>query len=181
MVLEPLHLRGWAALGAALVLAAAAEAKPRPPAAEATAVEIPRQDPRRCRGQPVLKPLEPLTIVTARGPARLKVEMADTPLKREYGLMCRRSLAADRGMLFDFGAPSENVAFWMRNTLIGLDIVYIRPDGRVLSVARNAAPLDETPIGAGGVVRAVLEIPANRAAELGIQPGDRIVHRIFTP
>lgn len=141
--------------------------------------EIGRQDPAHCAGQPVLRPLQPLTIVTARGPAKFMVEMADTPTKREYGLMCRTSLAPDRGMLFDFHVPSDDIAFWMRNTLIGLDIVYIRPDGTILSIARNAAPLDETPIPAGGTIRAVLEIPAGRAAQLGLRPGDKVLHRIF--
>ena len=102
-----------------------------------------------------------------------------TPTQQEYGLMCRKALAPDRGMLFDFGGPTDNVGFWMRNTLIGLDIVYIRPDGTILSIARNAAPLDENPIPAGGTIRAVLEIRAGRAAELGLQPGDKVEQRIF--
>ncbi|HEV2531576.1 DUF192 domain-containing protein [Phenylobacterium sp.] len=164
--------RSLIGLAAALALGACAA----PPAARA---EIGRQDPDHCQGQAVLKPLQPLAIQTARGPARFMVEMADTDLKREYGLMCRKALAPDRGMLFDFGAATENVAFWMRNTLIGLDIIYIRPDGTILSIARQAPPLDENPIPAGGVIRAVLELPGGRAAQLGIQPGDRVDHRIF--
>jgi uncharacterized membrane protein (UPF0127 family) len=88
-------------------------------------------------------------------------------------------LAADRGMLFDFQAPTDDVAFWMRNTLIPLDIVFIRPDGRVLSIARDAKPLDETPLPAGGTIRGVLELAGGRAAEIGLMPGDRVVHRIF--
>ena len=150
-------------------------------AAPAVQAEIPRQSAGRCEGQPVLTPLQPLSIATARGAARFMVEFADTEQKREFGLMCRKALAPDRGMLFDFGAPSQDVAFWMRNTLIGLDIVYIRPDGTILSIARQARPLDENPIPAGGTIRAVLEIPAGRAAELGLQPGDRVSHRIFAP
>lgn len=164
--------RALAALGLALSLALGAV----PPAAQA---EIDRQDPGRCVGQPVLKPLQPLVIATAHGPARFEVEMADTPMKREYGLMCRTKLAPNRGMLFDFRVPSDDVAFWMRNTLIGLDIVYIRPDGTILSIARNARPLDETPIPAGGTIRAVLEIRAGRADQLGLKPGDKVSHRIF--
>jgi uncharacterized protein len=165
--------RGLVALSLALALGACLAP---PPAARA---EIGRQDPSHCKGQPVLAPLQPLSIVSGGRTARFTVEMADTPDKREYGLMCRTSLAPDRGMLFDFGGPSDDVAFWMRNTLIGLDLVYIRPDGRVLSIARNARPLDETPIPAGGAIRAVLEIPAGRAAQLGLQPGDKVRHRIF--
>jgi uncharacterized membrane protein (UPF0127 family) len=93
--------------------------------------------------------------------------------------MCRKLLAANRGMLFDFRKPTDDVAFWMRNTLIPLDIVFIRPDGRVLSIARNARPLDETPLPAGGRVRGVLELAGGRAAQIGLMPGDRVVHRIF--
>jgi uncharacterized membrane protein (UPF0127 family) len=144
------------------------------------ALAIPRQDPGHCEGQKVLAPLQPLSIVSkTKHTAKFMVEMADTPLEREYGLMCRTSLAPDRGMLFDFGQPSDDIAFWMRNTLIGLDIVYIAPNGTILSIARHAKPLDETPIPAGGAIRAVLEIPDGRAEQLGLQPGDKVVHRIF--
>jgi uncharacterized membrane protein (UPF0127 family) len=165
--------RGLTALGVAFALGSCARADPGPQ--DAAPAEIPRMAPGRCEGQPQLAPLQPLEIVTARGAADFKVEMADTPREREFGLMCRTSLAPDRGMLFDFGAPTDDVAFWMRNTLIGLDIVYIAPNGTVLSIARQAAPLDERPIPAGGTIRAVLEIGAGRAAELGIEPGDRVI------
>jgi uncharacterized membrane protein (UPF0127 family) len=157
---------GLLALAAALVLG--------PPASA-----LPRQDPAACRGQPELKPLQPLEIRTSNGPARFLVEFAGSDKTREYGLMCRRKLAPDRGMLFDFHRPVDGVAFWMRNTLIPLDIIFIRPDGKVLSIARNVRPLDESPVPAGGRIRAVLEIPAGRAAQLGILPGDRVNHRIF--
>lgn len=160
--------RGVLALGASLLLVPGALAE----------TEIPRQDPAHCVGQPEIKPLQPLKLVTSRGAYAFQVEYADTDRKREYGLMCRRSLAPDRGMLFDFKTP-QPTAFWMRNTLIGLDIVYIRADGRVLSIARNAAPLDETPLPSGGDVRAVLELAAGRAAQIGLLPGDKVVHRIF--
>lgn len=144
----------------------------------AWAQDIPRQDPAHCKGQPEIRPLQPLKLVTSRGTFAFKVEYAGNDREREYGLMCRRSLAPDHGMLFDFETP-QPTAFWMRNTLIPLDIVYIRPDGRVLSIARNAAPLDERPLPSGGEVRGVLEIPGGRAAEIGLMPGDRVVHRIF--
>jgi uncharacterized membrane protein (UPF0127 family) len=133
-----------------------------------------------CRvGQAEIKPLQPLALATAKGRYAFKVEDADTDRRREVGLMCRQILAPDRGMLFDFHKPTDDVAFWMRNTLIPLDIVFIRPDGRVLSIARNAHPLDDTPLPAGGTVRAVLEIAGGRAAEIGLLPGDRVQHRIF--
>jgi uncharacterized membrane protein (UPF0127 family) len=156
-----------------LVLALALAASP------VAAQQIPRMDPAHCTGQPEIKPLQPLEISTTKGPAKFMVEFADTEKTREYGLMCRKLVAPDRGMLFDFKGPVDNVAFWMRNTLIPLDIVYIRPDGTVLSIARNVPPLNENPVPAGGRIRAVLELASGRAAQLGILPGDRIVHRIF--
>ena len=136
-------------------------------------------DAAHCKGQPEIRPLQPLEIATSRGPARFMVEFADTDRTREYCLMCRKAVAPDRGMLFDFRGPVDGVAFWMRNTLIPLDIIYIRPDGTVLSIARNVPPLNENPVPAGGRIRAVLELASGRAAQLGILPGDRIVHRIF--
>lgn len=142
------------------------------------AVDLPRQDPANCRGQPVIQPLQPLEVVTPKGRARLMVEFADSERERAFGLMCRKAVAPDRGMLFDFGA-SQPLAFWMRNTLIPLDIIYIQADGRVLSIVRGARPLDERPLPSGGPARAVLELASGRAAQLGILPGDRILHRIF--
>jgi len=156
-----------------LILTAAAVAMPA-----CAAVDLARQDPAHCRGQPVIQPLQPLEVVTPKGRTRLLVEFADSDRERAYGLMCRKSVAPDRGMLFDFGT-SQPLAFWMRNTLIPLDIIYIKADGRVLSIVRGARPLDERPLPSGGPARAVLELAAGRAAQLGILPGDRIVHRIF--
>ena len=165
--------RGLLALVTALALSPAIA-----PEAAIARTPLPKSPPARCAPVQHLSPLQPLEIVTSRGRVRLQVEFADTPRTREVGLMCRRDLAPDRGMLFDFKA-SQDVAFWMRNTLIPLDMLFITADGRVLSIARNAQPLDETPIPAGGKVRAVLEIPGGRAAELGVLPGDRVLHRIF--
>lgn len=122
--------------------------------------------------------LEPLEIITGKGRASFQVEIAATPAQQRQGLMFRKSLAADRGMLFTYARP-QRAAFWMKNTLIPLDILYIAPDGRILSIARNARPHDETPIPSGGVILGVLEIAGGRAAQLGVLPGDRVVHRIF--
>ena len=132
-----------------------------------------------CIGNPELKPLRPLTVQTAKGEFRFLVEVADTERERELGLMCRRSLAPDRGMLFDFGRERPDAAFWMRNTLIPLDIIYIRRDGIVRSIIRNARPLDETPRPAGGPILGVLELAGGRAAQIGLQPGDRIDFPVF--
>jgi uncharacterized membrane protein (UPF0127 family) len=164
----PLGRRALIAAALALIAATAASAA-QPAAAAGTCTA----------GQPVLQPLQSLMLVTEKGRFAFKVEDADTFERRETGLMCRTALAPNRGMLFDFRQPSEDVAFWMKNTLIPLDIVFIRPDGRVLSIARNARPLDETPLPAGGEVRGVLEIAGGRAAQIGLMPGDKVLHRIF--
>jgi uncharacterized membrane protein (UPF0127 family) len=128
-------------------------------------------------GQRVLRQ-EPLEIVTVTGVHRFLVEMADNELRREIGMMCRTSEADGGGMLFQF-QTAQDVSFWMRNTLIPLDIIYIAADGRIVSIARNAVPLDETPIPSGGVITGVLELRGGRAAEIGAMPGDRVRQRIF--
>ena len=131
-------------------------------------------------GEPVCAAAKPETveIVTGRGRARFLVETAATRAQQERGLMFRKSLAPDRGMLFIYQRP-QPVAYWMKNTLIPLDIIYIAPNGRILSIVRNARPHDETPLPSGGLVLGVLEIAGGRAAQLGILPGDRVLHRIF--
>ncbi len=123
---------------------------------------------------------EPLEIRTQHGVRRFQVEIADTEQTRERGLMFRKAMAGDKGMLFDFKTP-QPVSFWMKNTLIPLDMVFITADGRILSIARNAVPMDETPIASGGDILGVLEIRGGRAAELGLEPGDRVRERIFHP
>ena len=122
--------------------------------------------------------VEPLEVATVRGVFHFKVEVADTDATREKGLMFRKALAADRGMLFDFKAPRP-VAFWMKNTLIPLDLLFIAPDGHVISIARNAVPLSEAPIPSGGATLGVLELRGGRAAEIGAEPGDMVRERIF--
>jgi len=123
-------------------------------------------------------PTEQLTIVTHHGPVRFTVEVADDDAERERGLMFRRSLPDNGGMLFDFQTP-ENAVFWMHNTLISLDIIFIGTDGRILNIADHATPMSDAPIPATGLTRGVLEIRAGRAEELGIRPGDRVQNRIF--
>ncbi len=122
--------------------------------------------------------VEPLMIATARGGFHFHVEIADNDASRERGLMFRKSLAADRGMLFDFKSP-QSVAFWMKNTLIPLDMLFIAPDGHIVSIARNAVPMSEAPIPSGGEVLCVLEVRGGRAAEIGAEPGDLVTERRF--
>lgn len=145
-------------------------------AAGPACAQLPRQDPKACRGQPVLTPLEPLQLRTDKGLSSFQVEIADSDREREYGLMCRKAMAPDRGMLFIFPQAAPQ-AFWMRNTLIPLDIIYIGADGKVVSITRNARPLDETPLPSAGPARYVLELAAGRAAQIGLLPGDRVLHR----
>lgn len=123
-------------------------------------------------------PTQPLTIATSKGVAHFTVEIADTDATRERGLMFRRKLGPREGMLFDFHTP-QTVSFWMKNTYIPLDMVFIAPDGRIVSIARNAVPFDETPIWSGGAVTGVLEIAGGRAAEVGAEPGDMVTARMF--
>jgi hypothetical protein len=114
----------------------------------------------------------PLTITSASGVHRFTVEVAATPGQQETGLMFVRSLAPDRGMIFPYDPP-QPVSFWMHNTLIPLDMVFIRADGTIARIA-TAKPLDDTPVPSGEAVAAVLEIAGGRAAQLGIVPGDRV-------
>ncbi len=118
--------------------------------------------------------VERLDIVTTAGVHHFKVEVADTPAARERGLMFRKRLAADHGMLFDFKKVQPGISFWMKNTLIPLDMVFIGEDGRIVSIARNATPLSETPIASAGPVLDVLELRGGRADEIEAAPGDRV-------
>jgi uncharacterized membrane protein (UPF0127 family) len=110
---------------------------------------------------------------TSKGNFPFTIEVADTPASREQGLMFRKSLAPNAGMLFDF-KTEQQVAFWMQNTLIPLDMLFIAADGTVKTIHANAKPMDTTPIPSGVPVRFVLEIPGGRAAEIGAKPGDRL-------
>jgi hypothetical protein len=116
---------------------------------------------------------EPLTIHSANGEHRFTVEVAATPDQQETGMMFRRSVAGDRGMIFPYDPPQE-VAFWMKNTLIPLDMIFIRPDGRIGRIAANAVPESLDPVPSGQPIAAVLEIGGGRSAELGIREGDRV-------
>jgi uncharacterized protein len=114
----------------------------------------------------------PLTVHSRNGDHRFTVEVAARPDEQERGLMFRRSLAADRGMIFPYDPP-QDVGFWMKNTVIPLDMLFIRADGQIARIA-TAKPLDLSAVPAGEPVAAVLELRGGRAAELGIQPGDRV-------
>jgi hypothetical protein len=109
------------------------------------------------------------------GQASFRVEIADTEGERARGLMDRPTLAPDAGMLFVYEHP-QPVAFWMRNTLIPLDMLFIGQDGRVRTVHADAVPGDETPIPGGDDIQFVLELPGGTAARMGIAPGTELHH-----
>lgn len=116
----------------------------------------------------------PLTITTASGKThRFTVEVARTPEQQSYGLMNRQNLAPDRGMIFPY-APAQPVAFWMKDTYIPLDMIFIAPGGRILRIEANVVPLSLEPVGSGEAVEAVLELAGGRSAELGIAAGDKV-------
>jgi len=122
----------------------------------------------------------PLTVVTAAGPTVFKVEIADTDAKRETGLMYRKMLPADEGMLFDF-QTTEPVYFWMKNTIVPLDMIFIRADGTIARIAERTVPFSERTVPSVQPVRFVLEVVAGTAARLGLKAGDRIETALVSP
>ena len=118
----------------------------------------------------------PLSVRSDGRTFRFTVEVARTPEEQSYGLMNRASLAPDRGMIFPYDPP-QFVSFWMKNTLIALDIIFIAPGGRILNIAANTTPLSLDPVPSAGPIEAVLELSGGRAAELGIEPGDQVEWR----
>lgn len=134
-----------------------------------------------CAGsnQPQLDlPTESITIDSALGPQRFKVQVATEWPQQETGLMYRKQMPPNEGMLFDFHQP-QMMSFWMKNTLIPLDILFIRADGTVSSIAANAKPLSLRSIRSTEPVQAVLEINGGRAAALHIREGARVHSAIF--
>lgn len=119
-----------------------------------------------------------LTIHTEKGTFPFTVEVANTDKERAQGLMFRDFLAPNDGMLFDF-LQEKNTAFWMRNTLIPLDMIFIGSNGIVKNVHVNARPLDPTAIPSDGPVQFVLEIPGGRSLEIGLKSGDKIDHTLI--
>jgi uncharacterized membrane protein (UPF0127 family) len=123
--------------------------------------------------------LQPLEIASKSGVHIFGVELAVTPDEQAKGLMFRRELPEKQGMLFDFHRE-QPTSFWMKNTFIPLDMIFIRADGRILRIAENTVPQSEALVPSGGPVRAVLEVIAGTAKKLGIAPGDRVTHPIFS-
>ena len=120
--------------------------------------------------------------VRLRGPwgqVGFSVELADTDEERSRGLMFREELHRKEGMLFVFETPSRAI-FWMRNTLISLDMIFVDSSGRVRHVHQDAVPGDETPINGGDDILVVLEIKGGLARRYGIVPGSEMQHPVFS-
>lgn len=150
----------------ALGLAAALAGCRAEPAANAS-------QPPAARTAPSGLEVVPLEIRSQGATHRFIVEVARTPDEQARGLMYRESIGPDEGMIFPFAAPRP-ASFWMRNTLIPLDMLFVRADGTIALIAANTVPLSEEPVGSGEPVAAVLELRGGRAAELGITEGDTV-------
>jgi len=114
------------------------------------------------------------------GTARFRVEVADTPEERALGLMHREHLASAAGMLFVYETP-QRVSFWMQNTLIPLDMIFMDETGTVTRIHENAVPLDRTSIPGGDAVQFVLEINGGMSDTLGIVEGAEMRHPAVDP
>jgi len=130
------------------------------------------------RAQVQSLPQGPLRIVTAEGSYDFMVEFADEADERRVGLMNREEMAEDAGMLFDF-ERQQRISMWMQNTLISLDMLFIKADGRIAHIAKNTQTESTRSIPSGVPVLAVLEVNAGTADRLRILPGDRVEHPLF--
>lgn len=117
--------------------------------------------------------VRPVTVTSGKAAHVFKSELARTSAEQAKGLMFRTAIGDDEGMIF-LRNPPDIAAFWMRNTVIPLDIIFIGTDHRILNISANAVPYDETPLPAAGPTLAVLEINGGLAAKLGIKPGDKV-------
>jgi len=119
-----------------------------------------------------------LEIVSKTGVHAFAVELATNDAERSRGLMFRKELPEGRGMLFDF-EHDQPVSFWMHNTYISLDMIFISGNGRIIRIAENTEPMSDRLIPSGGPVRAVLEVIGGTAHKLGIAPGDQVESPLF--
>lgn len=125
-------------------------------------------------------PRDTLLVETASSQYRFEVEIADDPTERAEGLMNRQSLADNAGMLFLYPKP-QPVEFWMKNTPLSLDIVFVRLNGTIARIAERTTPMSEELIPSGEPVVAVLEVKAGIMRQLGIAAGDRLRNPKYFP
>jgi len=123
-------------------------------------------------------PQADLTIVAGGHQRRFRVWIADTPARRAQGLMFVKQLGADRGMLFLFD-PAQYTSFWMKNTYIPLDLLFVAPNGRITNVVERAVPFSTDPLPSAGPVTGVVELAGGTASRLGIKAGDQVVYPAF--
>ncbi len=123
-------------------------------------------------------PVQSVVIQSRNGPHAFRMEIAADDASRERGLMFRTHLARNAGMLFDF-RTTVMTAFWMKDTPLPLDMLFVRSDGTISTVAANAVPYSTIPISSAEPVRAVIEINGGLAKSLDIEPGDRVTAAIF--
>jgi len=128
------------------------------------------------QGAPMILPVDPapLTIETAGGERRFSIEIADDDRERSAGLMFRTEMRDDHGMLFVF-EQTRRLAFWMKNTPMPLDLVFIGADGRIVAILKGE-PFSIAPIAPEAPARFVLELKAGTAEKTGIADGDRVRH-----
>jgi uncharacterized membrane protein (UPF0127 family) len=119
-----------------------------------------------------------LKLVTSQAVHEITVEVTESPQEKATGLMFRRALTDDAGMLFFYDAPQE-ITMWMRNTYIPLDMVFIRADGVVHRIEAWTEPLSDDIISSHGEVSACLELAGGAAERLGLKPGDRVAYPLF--
>lgn len=115
----------------------------------------------------------PLTVTSGRKVHKFRVEVAATPAQQEQGLMFRREMGANEGMIFPHEVP-RMASFWMKNTVLPLDIIFVGPDRRIINIAANTTPFSLDPVPSDGPTSAVLELNAGRSAQLGLKPGDLV-------
>lgn len=115
----------------------------------------------------------PLTVTHGGKAHTFQVEVAGTVQEQAKGLMFRNAMGANEGMIFPM-APPRSASFWMRNTLIPLDIIFVGVDGRITNIWENAVPYSEEPLPSTGLVKGVLELNGGRAKQLGITAGDKV-------
>ncbi|RNJ62478.1 MAG: DUF192 domain-containing protein [Porphyrobacter sp. IPPAS B-1204] len=159
--------------GAALILGALAACSPGGSATASAQTPAPVAAAQAAR-HPV-SGLEVIDLTVDRGgkPIAFKVELAASAEAQARGLMFRTALGDNEGMIFPSAAP-EVRSFWMKNTPLSLDIIFIGPDGRIVNIAANTVPYSLESVRSSGPASAVLELRAGRAAELGIVPGDKV-------
>ena len=167
-------MMGLGCSGAGLPLAV------QPLAAQTPAAQTPMlsQAPVAGPARAVPSGVEPLRIVSASGSHLFQVEVMRTMDERARGLMFRRYLPQDRGMLFDFAVEAQ-VAMWMKDTFIPLDMIFIRKDGTISQIVENTEPHSTRTIASQESVYSVLEVNAGVAARLGFKAGDRVDHPLF--